>query len=154
MGLSISKIALDFCGSILIPSFVSSCPIKVTFFRRNLSFSGFRATPMQRHLSRNFRSFRSWSKLASSSVFPTPYIKISSVMSSTPSRPSRVWLTLFWKISEETDKPNRSLHQRYLPNGVAKVVRRLQFSSRLQCQYPERRLTVQNILAFDNSRRM
>ena len=144
-----SKIALAFCGSTLIPSFVSSCPMKVTFFRRNLSFSRLRAMLMQQHLSRNFRSFRSWSKLASSSVFPTPYITISSVMSSTPSRPSRIWLTLFWKISEESNNAKGSLRQRYRPNSVAKVVRRLDSSSRLQCQNHERRSTVEEANEFE-----
>lgn len=123
--------------------------MKVTFFRHNSSFSGLRAMLMQRLLSRNFRSFRSWSKLASSSVFPTPYITIWSVMSSTPSRPSRIWLTLFWKISEESDNPKGSLRQRYRPNSVAKVVRRLDSSSRLQCQNHERRSTVEEANEFE-----
>ena len=70
-------------------------------------------------------------------------------MSSAPSRPSRIWLTLFWKISEESDKPKGSLRQPYHPNGVAKVVRRLESSSRLQCQYPEQRSTVEEANEFE-----
>ena len=71
----------------------------------------------------------------------------------TPSRPSRAWLTWRWNISDETERPNGTRSQRYLPYGVEKVVRRLDSSSRTQCQKPERRSTVEKTLALASSGR-
>ena len=65
--------------------------------------------------------------------------------------PSRAWLTRFWKISLDADRPNGSLFHRYLPKGVAKVVKRLDSSSSTQCQYPAVRSTVKKIFARASS---
>ena len=57
----------------------------------------------------------------------------------------------FWKISGDTDNPKGNRSQRYLPYGVENVVKRLDCSSRTQCQKPDRRSTMENTLAWASS---
>lgn len=75
-----------------------------------------------------------------------PYIRMSSVMSSISSSPSRAGLTRFWKISFDPDRPNGSLFHQYLSKGVAKVVKRLDSSWSTQYQYPAVRSVVEKDL--------
>ena len=73
------------------------------------------------------------------------------MMLSIPSSPSGAWLTRFWKISLDADRPMGSLFHRYLLKGVAKVVKRLDSWSSTQCQYPAVRSTVEKIFAQASS---
>ena len=71
-----------------------------------------------------------------------------------PSRPSSDCCSLVRKISEDTLHPNGILSQRYLPNGVLKVVSLLDSSSNTTCQYAFFTSSVENSFALDSSGRI
>ena len=116
-GFGMSCTAFAFSGSIFTPCGVSTCPINGTS-RFSYSLSLLRAMLRSRHRCSKASRFLLWSAVASSSLFLTPYTRMSSAISSAPFKPSSAWWTLFWKISDETDKPKGNRRQRYLPNSV------------------------------------
>ena len=126
-------------------------PINGTLVIRSFNLFLSRAIPRSGHLSSNASNLRSWSRRASSLVSLTPYMRMSSVMLSIPSSPSRAWLPRFWKISLDVDGPKGSLFHRYLPKGVAKVVKRRDLSSSTQCQNPVVRSTVEKFFSRASS---
>ena len=72
--------ALTFSGSGLRPLLVIKCPINLTsfIFKESLSLFSFRFRSLQRSIKA--RNLTSWSAIASSSVSPSPYIRMSSIL--------------------------------------------------------------------------
>ena len=103
---------------------------------------------LSRHRCSRALSFWSWSAKASFSLSPTPKISVSSKIGMTPSSPWKALSSLLWNSSGAGDIPNGILVQRYLPQGIPKVVRRLLSSSSWTCQNPFLPSTTENTLAL------
>ena len=121
------------------------CPWNAICEQRVSSFSFLSLIVFSQHLVKNLSRFSScsWSSL--------PWIIISSAIHKTPGKPSRAWHRRFWNISLETFKQKGSLTHLYLPNGVMKVVSKLDSSSSDKCQNANERSTFEKTLALDNS---
>ena len=144
----ISLIASTFSGSGFTPSLDIICPrnftcrcLKLILLRFNFKFFS-----LQR--SNNLFSLISWSYSAVLSLSPDPYIITSSAHIATPSKPSSASFILRWYSSGAEETPNGSLLHLYLPNGVTKVVNKLDSLSSSTCQNPLLASTTLNIRAL------
>ena len=123
VGVGMLTIAAVFSGSGASPLSVSRCPIKGTDEHLNFTLVGFNFKPFSLALLRNALKLRSWLASASSVVLPIPQTKKSSAITSTLCKPSTIWFIRCCHTSGALLIPNGILSQRYLPNGVLKVVR-------------------------------
>ena len=104
--------------------------------RFSFIFSSSIFTPFSQIRSISSYSFLSWSTRASVSDSPTPYTRISSALTSTPSKPSKTICSLLWYSSPLDDNPKGRGFQQYLPSGVQNVVRFLDPSASFTWKNP------------------
>ena len=108
----ISRTPWIFAGSGFSPSSDMTCPINETSERRNLHFSWFNLLPLLLHLSNRAVRRWSWFSTASALVSPTPKIRMSLKIGTTPWSPARAVSRHHWNSSGAGEIPNDILVQR------------------------------------------
>ena len=114
-GAGIDVITDTLAGSACIPWWVIMLPMNLTSLSLNCSLLGLRRTFFCEQRSIRATKRRSLSLSASWESSPSPKTRILLAMHSTPSRPSRAVINLFWNSSGALDIPNGRRSQLYLP---------------------------------------
>ena len=116
-GAFILVMAEVFSGSARIPLTSTTWPRNLTDALPNSHLSGLRVTPVAASHSMTVVN------RVSCSFASVPKMRTSSIMHTTPRRPSNTSLMRFWKSSGVLDIPKGSFLKQTSPNGVMNVVR-------------------------------